>query len=117
MKMTTIIYHNPRCSKSRAVLKLLQEHHVEATVIRYLDTPPDANRLREIVAMLGCSVRDIIRRGETIYRELGVADKSLSEDALLDIVVANPKLLERPIVVRGDRAVVGRPPENVLALL
>lgn len=113
----TTIYHNPRCSKSRATLALLQEHGVEPTVVRYLDAPPDAAALRAITGMLGCSIRDIIRTGEDAYRELNLADKTLTEAALIDIVAANPKLLQRPIVINGDRAAIGRPPQNVLAIL
>jgi len=113
----TVIYHNPRCSKSRATLALLQERGVEVDIVRYLDTPPDADQLRAITVMLGCAIRDIIRSGEDAYRELGLSDKSLSEAALINHVAANPKLLQRPIVIHGERAAIGRPPENVLAIL
>lgn len=113
----TTIYHNPRCSKSRATLALLQEHGIEPAVVRYLETPPGAAQLKSITAKLGCSIRDIIRTGEAIYRELGLRDKTLSEAALIDIVAAHPQLLQRPIVIHGKRAAIGRPPENVLAIL
>lgn len=113
----TVIYHNPRCSKSRATLALLREHGVEPTVVRYLDTPPDADQLRAITVMLGCAIRDIIRSGEDAYRELNLDDNTLSDDALIDSIAAHPKLLQRPIVIHGKRAAIGRPPENVLAIL
>lgn len=115
--MPLTIYHNPRCSKSRATLALLQARGVEPTVVRYLESPPDAALLQSITGKLGCSIRDIIRTGEDVYRELGLEDKTLSEAALNDIVAANPKLLQRPIVINGERAAIGRPPENVLAIL
>ncbi len=113
----TTIYHNPRCSKSRGALALLRARGVEPEVVNYLDNPPDAPALTAIIAMLGGSIRDVIRRGDALYGELGLADEGLCEAALIDVVVANPRLLERPIVVHRGRAVVGRPPENVLAIL
>ena len=112
----TRIYHNPRCSKSRATLTLLRENGVEADIFLYLETPPDAEMLRELTAMLGCSIQDIVRKGEKVYRELGIGSSKLDEGALIKAVVKNPILLERPIVVHNGRAAVGRPPENVLAL-
>jgi len=113
----TVIYHNPRCSKSRATLALLREHGVEPTVVRYLESPPDAAALKSITVMLGCAIRDIIRSGEDAYRELNLDDNTLSDDALIDSIAAHPKLLQRPIVIHGKRAAIGRPPENVLAIL
>ncbi|MDD9811526.1 MAG: arsenate reductase (glutaredoxin) [Gammaproteobacteria bacterium] len=115
----TVIYHNPRCSKSRATLALLRERGVEPQVVRYLDTPPDAAALRAITVKLNCSIRDLIRSGEDVYRALGLGGKikTLSESALIDIVAAHPKLLQRPIVIHGKRAAIGRPPENVLSIL
>ena len=112
----TRIYHNPRCSKSRATLSLLEARGIEPEVVRYLETPPDADTLRGITEALGCSMGDLMRRGEALYRELGIAGGNHDEDALIRLVVDNPVLLERPIVVHDGRAVVGRPPENVLAL-
>ncbi len=111
----TRIYHNPRCSKSRATLALLEERGIEPEVIRYLDTPPDADTLRSITGSMGCSIRDLLRKNETVYRELGIAGID-DEAVLIDLVVANPILLERPIVVHDGRAAIGRPPENVLSL-
>lgn len=111
------IYHNPRCSKSIATLALLKEHNVEPRVVKYLDNPPSAATLREIANMLGGSIRDIIRRGEPLYRQLNLHDRPWSEAELLDLVATNPRLLQRPIVVSGERAAVGRPPQNVLSIL
>lgn len=111
------IYHNPRCSKSRQTLALLEENGVAPQVVQYLDTPPDANTLRELLGKLGISARQLLRTGEDAYKELGLADKSVSEEALIEAMVAHPKLIERPIVVKGSKAVLGRPPENVLELI
>lgn len=111
------IFHNPRCSKSRQTLALLEEKGIEPDVVRYLETPPDALQLRDLLAKLGLSARELMRTKEDEYRELGLNDPALSEDQLIEAMVAHPKLIERPIVVRGDRAVLGRPPESVLTLL
>lgn len=113
----TIIYHNPRCSKSRATLALLNDNGVEPEIVAYLDNPPDAATLKAITVKLDCSIYDLVRKGEAVYSELDLANKSPSEQEMIDIVIANPKLLQRPIVVNGDRAVIGRPPENVLTIL
>ena len=113
----TVIYHNPRCSKSRATLELLNQNGVKPEIVPYLDNPPDATTLTAITKMLSCSIFDIIRKGEAIYTELDLSNQQISEQEMIDIVVDNPKLLERPIVVNGDRAAVGRPPENVLGIL
>ncbi len=110
-------YHNPRCSKSRAALALLEERGLQPQVVRYLETPPDAAQLRQLLARLGLSPRQLLRSGEDEYRELGLADASLDDDALIQAMVAHPKLIERPILVAGERAVVGRPPERVLEIL
>lgn len=115
--MTATIYHNPRCSKSRATLALLRENGVEPDIVHYLETPPDARALKGLTELLGCSIRDIMRTGEDVYRQLGLKDRALSEQALIDIVAAHPRLLERPIVVKGRRAALGRPPHNVLSIL
>ena len=113
----TTIYHNPRCSKSRATLELLREQGIDPEIVLYLEDTPDAQTVKEITELLGCSIESIMRKGETLYRELDIAQKTLSESELIDVVVANPILLERPIVVNGNRAAVGRPPENVLSIL
>lgn len=111
------LYHNPRCSKSRAALELLQARGAAPTVVPYLETPPDAATLRRLLRQLGLSARDLLRRGEEEYRRLGLDDPSLDEEALIAAMVAHPRLIERPIAVAGDRAVIGRPPERVLELL
>ncbi len=110
------IYHNPRCSKSRTTLALLQEHGIEPEVVLYLETPPDEATLRCLLQRLGKSAKDIVRKGEDEYKTLGLSADTADEDVLV-AMLRHPKLIERPIVVRGDRAVLGRPPENVLALL
>lgn len=112
-----VIYHNPRCSKSRQTLALLQEHGVEPEQVLYLENPPDAKTLKGLLKALGISARELLRKGEPEYKTFGLNDKSLSEGQLVDAIAAYPRLMERPIVVKGDRAVLGRPPENVLSLL
>lgn len=115
--MTVTIYHNPRCSKSRQTLALLHEHGVKPHVVSYLDTPPSPSELKSIVEMLGASsAREIMRRNETLYKELSL-DSVEAESALIDAMAGNPILIERPIVVSGDKAAIGRPPEAVLAIL
>lgn len=111
------LYHNPRCSKSRAALQLLEERGLQPTVVLYLDTPPSATQLREVLNKLGMPARQLLRSGEDEYRELNLADSTLDEDALIAAMVAHPRLIERPILIAGDRAVIGRPPENILELL
>jgi arsenate reductase len=111
------IYHNPRCSKSRQTLQLLQEKGVEPEVVLYLETPPSRETLADLLQKLGIGVRDLLRSGEDTYKEQGLKDKNLSDEQLIDAMVQHPKLIQRPIVVKGDKAVLGRPPENVLELL
>ena len=111
------IFHNPRCSKSRQTLQLLQERGIEPEVRLYLKAPPDQAELRSLLDKLAIDARALLRRGEAEYKAMNLADSELAEDALIDAMVGAPKLIERPIVVRGERAVLGRPPENVLALL
>lgn len=115
--MSVTIYHNPRCSKSRQALALIEEKGVTPEVVEYLKTPPDAAALKAVLKKLGLTARDVLRTGEAAYRELGLADPAKSEDELIAAIVANPILLERPIVVKGDRAVIGRPPENVFRII
>lgn len=110
------IYHNPRCSKSRATLELLREQGVEPTIVEYLKEPPSAAQLREIVAKLGIDAAALVRKGEELFREK-YAGRTLSDAQWIDALASHPVLIERPIVVRGRRAVIGRPPENVLTLL
>jgi arsenate reductase len=107
------IYHNPRCSKSRQTLVLLEERGVEPTVVEYLKNPPDAATLRAVLKKLDLGPRDILRKKEAT--EAGIAD--LDGDALIDALVANPIAIERPIVVTGSKARLGRPPEQVLEIL
>jgi arsenate reductase len=115
--MTSVtIYHNPRCSKSRATLALLQEHGVEPHVIEYLKAPPSRDELKAVIAALGIKPQQLVRKGEEIYKAQ-FADQQLSDEQWLTALAQHPVLIERPIVVRGQRAVIGRPPENVLALL
>jgi len=111
------IYHNPRCSKSRASLALLEENDIKPEIIYYLESPPSLEELRELLGKLGIGVRDILRKSEDEYDELSLGDASLSDEILFDFLQKHPKLLQRPIVVRGDQAVIGRPPENVLTLI
>lgn len=111
------LYHNPRCSKSRGALELLEARGLAPTVVRYLETPPSAAELRELLAKLGMNARQLLRTGEEEYQTLGLADTSLSEDQLIEAMAAHPRLIERPILIVGDKAVVGRPPEKVLEIL
>jgi arsenate reductase (glutaredoxin) len=111
------LYHNPRCSKSRGALQLLEERGLAPTIVRYLETPPNAAQLRELLGKLGVGARQLLRSGEEEYRALNLADPELSDAQLIDAMVTHPKLIERPILIAGDRAVIGRPPEKVLELL
>lgn len=111
------IYHNPRCSKSRATLALLQEQGERLEVIHYLDTPPDASELTALLEKLGMRARALLRSGEAEYKALGLADPSLDDKALIAAMVSHPKLIERPIVVANGKAAIGRPPEAVLSIL
>ena len=115
--MTITIFHNPRCSKSRATLALLQERGVEPRIRLYLDDPPDAAELRSLLDMLGIGARGLLRTGEPEYRDLGLDDESLGEARIIAAMAATPRLIERPIVVAGRRAAIGRPPEAVLEIL
>ena len=115
--MTVTIYHNPRCSKSRQTLALLQEKGVEPEIVEYLKTPPDTETLKRLLDMLGLEPRDLMRKKEKEYLENDLANPALSRDELIAAMVANPKLIERPIVVQGDKAALGRPPESVLDIL
>ena len=115
--MAVTIYHNPRCSKSRQTLKLLQDRGIEPRIVEYLRTPPDAETLRHLIAMLGLSPRELLRRKEAPYKELGLADPHKSDEEIIEALAAHPVLIERPIVVKGKRAALGRPPEQVLEIL
>jgi arsenate reductase len=112
-----VIYHNPRCSKSRETLALLSERGIRPKVVEYLETPPSAEQIKTFLKALGMKPRQLMRTKEPEYRDLGLDDASLSDDALVAAMVRTPKLIERPIVTRGARVAVGRPPENVLKIL
>lgn len=110
-----VIYHNPRCAKSRAALALLQERGIEPRIIEYLKTPPNAAELKILLKKLGMKPEQLLRKGEDVYRA-ELADKQLTGAQLIDAMVENPILIERPIIVKGDKAVIGRPPEKVAEL-
>ncbi|MFI8373263.1 arsenate reductase (glutaredoxin) [Pseudomonas helleri] len=111
------LYHNPRCSKSRGALELLEARGLTPTVVRYLDTPLTAAQLTDLLRKLNISARQLLRTGEEDYKTLNLADSSLSEDQLITAMATHPKLIERPILVAGDKAVIGRPPEKILELV
>lgn len=111
------ILHNPRCSKSRQTLALLEERGISPEVVLYLEDTPSADELRDILGKLGISARDLLRKGEDDYKTLKLANAELSEDELIAAMVSHPKLIERPIVIKGSKARLGRPPEQVLELL
>jgi len=110
------IYHNPRCSKSRNTLALLEEHGVTPDIVLYLETPPDRKQIRQLLSMLGMSASDLVRRGEQDYKSCGL-DRNSTDEEIVNAMATHPKLIERPIVVKGRKAVLGRPPENVLELI
>jgi|SRR5690554_751554 len=111
------IYHNPRCSKSRQTLALLQERGIEPEVIEYLKTPPTPAELKQTLTALGMQPQELLRTGEDEYKANDLANFKGSNDALIDLMCVHPKLIERPIVINGDKAKVGRPPESVLKIL
>ena len=115
--MTIRIFHNPRCSKSRATLALLHEQGIEPDIALYLESPPDAEELRSILDKLGMNPRELMRKGEAEFKQQGLDDETLIDDELINAMVATPRLIERPIVLVGDRAAIGRPPESVLDIL
>lgn len=115
--MTVILYHNPRCSKSRETLQLLQARGITPTIVEYLKTPPSAAELDEILHQLGLEPRQLMRKNEAPYSELKLADAGLSRAALIDAMVAHPVLIERPIVLNNGKAAIGRPPDSVLTIL
>ncbi len=110
-------YHNPRCSKSRAALELLSARSLEPQIVRYLETPPTAAELSALLVKLNLSARQLLRTGEDEYKQLNLANAELNEVDLIAAMAAHPKLIERPILIAGDKAVIGRPPERVLELL
>ena len=112
-----VLYHNPRCSKSRATLALLEENNISPEIIFYIDNPPDEDQIKMLLDKLNLGVRDILRKSEPEYEALGLDDASLADEIVLDILSNHPALLQRPIVISGDQAIIGRPPENVLRLI
>ena len=112
-----MIYHNPRCSKSRATLQLLEDNGINPQVFHYLETPPDHQQLDSILRGLDKEPRELLRKNGPEYPELDIDNPSLGRDHLIEIMITNPCLIERPIVLAGDRIVIGRPPESVLELL
>lgn len=112
-----IIYHNPRCSKSRQTLTLLQNKGIEPTVIEYLKETPDAAELKSVITKLGITPRALLRTKEADYKEQGLNDSSLSDDDIIKAMISFPKLIERPIVITDEQARIGRPPEQVLEIL
>ncbi len=115
--MSVKIFHNPRCSKSRQTLQLLQEQGVEPEIIEYLKTPPTQAELEDILKKLNMQPRDLMRKKEAEYKTAGMDNADLDNDALISGMVQNPKLIERPIVLANDKAAIGRPPEDVLTIL
>ncbi|OQX37330.1 MAG: arsenate reductase (glutaredoxin) [Oceanospirillales bacterium LUC14_002_19_P2] len=111
------IYHNPRCSKSRQTLQLLEEQGSNPDIVLYLETPPDRNTLKAIINKLDMPVRELLRTGEQEYKDNALKNPALDDEALLDAMVRWPKLIQRPIVVKGNNARIGRPPEAVLEIL
>ncbi|MEW5757772.1 MAG: arsenate reductase (glutaredoxin) [Pseudomonadota bacterium] len=115
--MSTTIYHNPRCSKCRQALQLLDENGVAPEVIEYLKTPPSKTELIKLLKMLKLKPRELMRAKDDLYRELNLDDPTLSDDDLIKAMAAHPALIERPIVVHNGKAVIGRPPEKILEIL
>ena len=116
--MSVTIYHNPRCSKSRQTLALLEEKGITPDVVKYLEQAPTVDQLKTLLGQLGFgSAREMMRTKETLYKELALGAESVSEQQLFEAMAEHPKLIERPIVVKGNKAAMGRPPENVLDIL
>lgn len=112
-----VLYHNPRCSKSRAALELLENNGITPTIIYYLETPPDKKTLRKLLKALNISACELLRRGEDEYNTLALDNEQLTEEELIDVMTKHPKLIERPIFLVREKAIIGRPPERVLELL
>lgn len=115
--MPVTIYHNPRCQKSRETLALLEKRGIEPRVVDYLQHPPTVAELRTLLRQLGLSARELLRHKESEYKQAGLDNPALGDEAILRAMVKHPKLIERPIVVSGKKAALGRPPENVLKIL
>lgn len=117
MSADVTLYHNPRCSKSRQTLELLKKNSITPQIVKYLETPPDAATLQELLNMLDMEPRQLMRQKEKEYAELELANPSLSNAALIQAMIDHPRLIERPIVVKDGKAAIGRPPEQVLDIL
>ncbi len=115
--MTTTIYHNPRCSKSRQALELLDSRNIAPKVIKYLETPPEADELRQLIALLGIPAQQLLRKKEVEFKQSGLDKAALDDETVIKAMIRYPKLIERPIVVHNGKAVVARPPEKVLDIL
>ncbi|MBL3590112.1 MAG: arsenate reductase (glutaredoxin) [gamma proteobacterium endosymbiont of Lamellibrachia anaximandri] len=115
--MSVEIFHNPRCSKSRQTLQLLKDNGVEPEIVEYLKTPPNRDTLEQVLDMLGMEPRDLMRKKENEYKENNLNDASLTRDQLIDAMIAHPKLIERPIVIKNGKAALGRPLEQVLEII
>ncbi|MCC9656242.1 arsenate reductase (glutaredoxin) [Rhodopirellula halodulae] len=113
----TKIYHNPRCTKSRQALQLLQDRGVEAEVIKYLETPPTKKELTEIIKLLNVPAEALVRKKEALYKELGLGEKKLTKQEWIATMLEHPKLIERPIVIHNGKAAIGRPTENIAEIL
>jgi len=117
MSNSTTIYHNPRCSKSRAAMELLTEKGIDTSVVKYLETPPNKETIEDLLKMLGLEPRELMRKGEQEYKDNNLADENLSRDDLIEAMVKFPKLLERPIVIKDGKAAIGRPIQNIIDIL
>ncbi|WP_163372169.1 arsenate reductase (glutaredoxin) [Endozoicomonas acroporae] len=115
--MSITIFHNPRCSKSRQTLSILEEQGISPEVVLYLESPPNADQLKAILDKLGINARDLLRKGEQEFKDNNLKDPSLTEEQLINAMCEFPRLIERPIVVNGEKARIGRPPESVLEIL
>lgn len=111
------LLHNPRCSKSRQTLQLLNDKNIDPEIVLYLETPPSEAELKKIITLLQIKPRDLLRKKEAEYKENNLADENLSDKEIIKLMTQFPKLIERPIYIKGDKAVVGRPPENVLQIV
>ena len=114
--MPATIFHNPRCSKSRQALELLQQNGIEPHIVKYLETPPDAEQLRQIIQMLGIPAHELLRKKEAEFKLAGLDQSTLDDDTVIEAMMQYPKLIERPIVVHNGKAMIGRPPEKVLTI-
>lgn len=117
MNKEVIIYHNPKCSKSRKALEIIKSKNIEPIIILYLVNKLSKNEIKNLLSKLGLSIRDILRTGEDEYKNNNLKNENLSDDKLIDFLIRFPKLLQRPIIVKNNKAVIGRPPENILNLL